>query len=103
MRDWAKEKEARDALDKSQVEDIVFRSLGILKNARLLNSSEMQKHISNLRLGVSMGLLDEVKISSLNTINTDLQAASITAEYPENTSPAQRDRFRAEKIREILR
>jgi len=43
---------------KYEVEDKVFRSYGILKNARLLKSKEALELLSYIRLGVELGLLD---------------------------------------------
>ena len=62
----------------------------------------MLKHISNLRLGISMGILQDISIQALNTINNDLQAAGIITTHPEASSASERDRIRAEEVRKIL-
>lgn len=43
--------------DKISLEDSVFRSFGILKNARLLSSDEMMQYVSQIKLGVSLGII----------------------------------------------
>ncbi|MBQ6815778.1 MAG: protein arginine kinase [Clostridia bacterium] len=54
----AKELEAREKTDKQLLEDEIFRAFGILKNARLLSSKEMLRHLSLIKLGVSMGIIN---------------------------------------------
>ncbi|MDD4699899.1 MAG: protein arginine kinase [Oscillospiraceae bacterium] len=43
--------------DKISLEDSVFRSFGILKNARLLSSDEMMQYVSQIKIGVSLGII----------------------------------------------
>ena len=54
-----KERNARESLDRLRVEDSVYRALGILKNSRILDSGEMMKLLSRIKLGISMGILNE--------------------------------------------
>ena len=54
----AKELEAREKTDKQLLEDEIFRAFGILKNARLLSSKEMLRHLSLIKLGVGMGIIN---------------------------------------------
>lgn len=54
-----KEQNARSLLNKIEVEDVCWRALGILQNARILSSEEMINLISRVRLGKSMGIINK--------------------------------------------
>lgn len=54
-----KEKNARNNLDNVELEDICWRALGTLQNARILSSEEMINLISRVRLGKSMGIINK--------------------------------------------
>jgi len=96
------EKTAREKLDEMGIWDKVFRSYGILKNARILPSKEFFGHISNLRLGVSMGIINDITIETINTLSNDMQAATLISRYDEASDSAQRDILRAKLVRDAL-
>jgi protein arginine kinase len=51
-----------------QLEDEVHRARGILANARLLSVDEVMEHCSSLRLGVALGLMDDLDMSTVNRL-----------------------------------
>ncbi len=53
-----KETSDRDSINSILLEDSVMRSYGILKNQRILSSEEMMQHISRIKLGSSMGIIN---------------------------------------------
>ncbi len=53
----AKEKECRKQLDMLRLEDRCMRSYGILKNARILTSEELMLRVSDVLLGLSVGVV----------------------------------------------
>jgi len=56
------EEDARLILSKKQnlqVEDSIWRALGILRNARMINSQEALSHLSLLFLGVDLGIIND--------------------------------------------
>lgn len=53
-----KEQEYRKQLNMLKFEDRCMRSYGVLKNARILSSSEMLSRLSDVQLGVSLGVLN---------------------------------------------
>lgn len=53
-----KEQQYRKQLNRIKLEDRCMRSLGILKNARILTSSEMMTRLSDIKLGKSVGIID---------------------------------------------
>ena len=52
-----KEQQYRKQLNRIKLEDRCMRSLGILKNARILTSSEMMTRLSDIKLGQSVGIM----------------------------------------------
>lgn len=63
------EREARTKLvsDNKRV-DAIARSLGILQSARMLSSDEFMKLISNVRLGISTGVLTGISYETMNRL-----------------------------------
>ena len=53
-----KEKGYREQLNRIKLEDRCMRSLGILKNARILTSSEMMARLSDIMLGATLGIVE---------------------------------------------
>ena len=92
----------REKMRGDELTDKVFRSLGLLKSAYLLTSEEMTELLSNIRLGVSMGIITDIDISKINRIADEGTAAAILYNHGENTSAAERDKIRAETVKKIL-
>ncbi|MEW5692121.1 MAG: protein arginine kinase [Candidatus Hydrogenedentota bacterium] len=102
-----KEREVRQSLlkeSKLKIEDSIFRALGILSNARLISSKEAMQHLSMLRLGVEMGIIDKISVHSLNKLLILIQPSHLRsyAKIPENNT-IMRDKTRADIMREQLR
>ncbi|MFA7573363.1 MAG: protein arginine kinase [Lutispora sp.] len=100
-----KEREARNILinnNRTQLEDKVWRSWGILKNARVMTSQEAMKLLSDIRLGMDLDFISNLSVSLLNEIMIDTQPASIQKSVGEELTPEARDIIRAEIIREKL-
>jgi protein arginine kinase len=65
------ERMARKALiteNKEQLEDRVWRSYGMLKVARMLSSEETMHLLSQVRMGVNLGLINDVSMETLNEL-----------------------------------
>ena len=62
---------------KYELKDRIYRALGILKSAVLINSSECLKLLSDVRLGVEMGIIKNVDKATLNNLLIDTQKATI--------------------------
>lgn len=91
---------AAEIIKKAAEEDKIFRALGILKNARLLNTDEFMELISVVRLGAARGLID-VEIEKLNELIVNMQPATISA-ATQAEGAAARDLIRAKSVREAL-
>lgn len=83
-------------------EDKIFRSLGILSNARILSSEESFKLLSDVRLGVDMGIITNIDINTLNEIFISIQPANLQYLVGKQLLAAERDIKRAELIRNKL-
>ncbi|MEO0137475.1 MAG: protein arginine kinase [candidate division WOR-3 bacterium] len=85
-----------------ELEDKIFRSLGILKSARLINSDEVLSLLSAVRLGVGLGLIKDIDIMTLNEIMLITRPGNIQLYYGEILEESERDLRRAEYIRKRL-
>ena len=96
----------RDELRKeglAQVEDMVYRSYGILTNAYIISSEEAMIHLSNLRLGLAMGLLkNNVNLKKLNELLVETRPAVLQKKAGREMDAFHRDLKRAEIIRNAL-
>lgn len=82
--------------------DTICRSLGILKNARVVDHNEAMSLLSNLRLGVAQKIIDSLTLDSIDKLICDIQPASIMEQSGESLTPQQRDIKRADYLRERL-
>ncbi|MCY6371590.1 protein arginine kinase [Clostridium ganghwense] len=88
---------------KYEVEDKIFRSAGILKSAVMLNSNEALNLLSNVRLGVEMGIIKDIDNTVLNKLLVDIQPATIQKGSQDKLTEKQRDLKRAQLVKERLK
>ena len=101
----AYERQARDFLLKDRREivlDRCSRALGVLRTARTIGSVETIHHLSSLRLGIHMGLLEGVNISTVNSLLLYAQPAHIQKMQGAHESQADQDIVRAAYIRQAI-
>ncbi|WP_027093382.1 protein arginine kinase [Cohnella thermotolerans] len=99
------EKAARDRLlaeSRARIEDRVRRSYGILSYASIIDSKEAAQRLSDVRLGVNLGLLPEVELDVLNELIVSTQPGFLQQKFGEALNPEQRDMTRAQIIRSRL-
>ncbi|MBP5303564.1 MAG: protein arginine kinase [Clostridia bacterium] len=97
------ERNARKELCQNPVyEDRVWRSMGVLKTARLLSHEECSNLLSNLRIGVALGLLPDISMDTLCGLMCDIQPATIMTLCGKDLEANERDVKRAELVRERL-
>jgi len=99
------EKKARDVIfEKAQYEfeDKIFRSLSVLKSARMISSDEVLNLLSALRFGVGVGIIKDVTLGVINEIMLVSRPATIQLYYGELLEEHERDIKRAEYIRNRL-
>ncbi|WP_420830597.1 protein arginine kinase [Cohnella algarum] len=99
------EKAARGKLlneNRIRVEDRVKRSYGILTHATVIDSKEASQRLSDIRLGVHLGILPELDPTSLNELIVSTQPGFLQQAYGDTLIPERRDIARAEMIRTKL-
>ena len=94
------EKKAREQL-RAAGEDALFdriaRAAGVLRHARLLSSDEAASCISDVLVGLQMGYLTGTEAEDLIEAEQDTRPALIAG------NPNERDRIRAEKLRQVAK
>lgn len=96
---------ARDNMFKTykyNIEDRIYRALGILKSAVLLNSDECLKFLSDVRLGVEMGIIKDVNLVMLNELLVKTQCLLINDSKVQNSTEEKKSFNRAKIVRETL-
>lgn len=100
------EREARNHLsERSRIhlEDKIFRSYGILQHSRIIESKETAESLSNVRLGIDLGIIENISRNILNELMVLTQPGFLQQYAKKILTPDERDIFRAELIRERLR
>ncbi|TJX13262.1 protein arginine kinase [Tissierella creatinini] len=85
-----------------ELEDKIYRSFGILKHSRLMSSKEAMNHLSALKLGFDCGYL--LNDSGINIIELMIEIMPATMQKKLNVDldKNERDKIRAEIIRNHL-
>ncbi|MDD3296837.1 MAG: protein arginine kinase [Candidatus Omnitrophica bacterium] len=104
--------DARDALMRKyrhNLEDSVWRALGILRNCRLINSKEALSHLSVLSLGLDLGIINDKDLSCqgrprqlINSLFIEIQPAHLQKIEAKSLKEKERDSVRADILRERL-
>jgi protein arginine kinase len=100
------ERAARKALlfeNREALEDKVCRSFGILAYARRMDSRETLERLSDVRLGIDLGVIKGVSSGILKELMVMTQPAFLQKYFNQELSPGERDVRRAALIRERLR
>ncbi len=100
------EKNARHYLKEEYnltLEDQIGRALGILKYCQKVSSGEAMKLLSDLRLGLEIGLIREIDVSLINKLIYKIQPASLQSITEDRIGSSDRDIMRAKVLRENLK
>lgn len=87
---------------KYQLEDKIGRAFGILSHARIINSNEALALLSDVRLGIDMGILKGIKPFALNELVVAIRPAHLQKRAEREMDATERDVKRAEIIQEKL-
>lgn len=82
--------------------DRVGRAYGLLRGARILSTAEAMRLISDIRLGVALGLLPEVDYATLNALWVVCRSGYLSRAVGREMSSLERDVTRARLVREHL-
>lgn len=85
------------------IEDQIFRSYGLLKYARKISYKEAFKLLSDVKVGVDLGLIKEVEVKDIINLWMRIQPASIELVAHQALTAQERDIKRAQFIQETLR
>ncbi|NLP36031.1 MAG: protein arginine kinase [Firmicutes bacterium] len=99
------ESQARQILlneSRDQIADRVNRSFGILSYAQLISSQEAMQLLSDVHLGIDLGLIDGVKNVVLKELMVLQRPANLQMLYGQVLDSVDRDRQRARLIRRYL-
>ncbi len=83
-------------------EDAIWRSLGILKTARLLTANEAVECLSRLMIGAAEGVFANASTETVTALMKDVQPGCLMADAGEDMSSNVRDRRRAALVRTAL-
>lgn len=99
------ERLARKYLAKNgiELEDKVYRSYGILTNARKLNSDECSNLLSNVKLGTDLGIITELDDLTVKKMVLYTKPANLQKFLGKMLEANQRDIKRAEIIKQIIK
>ena len=90
-----------DALDR--LTDKVTRSVGILKHAYMISTEEFIKLFCEVRLGISLGLVEGISYEQLGTLLVEAMPATLTLSSESTPKgEAARDKLRALRIKSVL-
>ncbi len=88
--------------DELTVIDRLFRSIGILRNARLMTDKEWMQRWSDLRLAVVMGLID-ASLTDVDRLMMELQPNSLNTMVGKMLSERERGTVRADILRKKIK
>ena len=99
----ALEKKSRARLlENDEYQDKIWRAIGIMKNARTMDSAEFADLYSMLRMGVAEGIVSGITTDKLSDIYACVQPAGLMEKFGDNMTPQQRDKKRADILRKEL-
>lgn len=84
---------------RTELEDRVWRAYATLKYARVLSSNEAVELLSTLRLGRSLGILEQPRFENLNEMLIMMRPAHLQKRASRTLKTQERDEYRAEFIR----
>ena len=99
------ERTARKMLtrDSVELEDMVLRSYGILTNCRKISYEEAKELLSNIKLGVDLGILDNLDDSKVQKLYLYTKPANLQKYLGAKYDKVEQEIKRAEVIKQIVK
>ena len=88
--------------NRQSLHDQVSRAYGILKTAQTISSEETMHLLSSVRLGINLGLIDDLEIPAINSLFIHTQPAHLQKIRHQRLESAERNIVRASYIRTYL-
>ncbi len=82
--------------------DSLWRALGTLKYARKLSSSECEDLLSQVKLGIDLGIIDNMSNENIMQLMIKSEPAHISLGAMRQLDATERDKARADMIRKVL-
>jgi protein arginine kinase len=101
----SQERGARERIKRENplsLEDKVMRARAILRSARLMTSVEAVRLISDLRFGVASGIIDSPPTYELDALLSRIRPATLALQAGRPLTESERDKLRADLLREAL-
>ncbi|HAN94455.1 MAG TPA: protein arginine kinase [Firmicutes bacterium] len=100
------ERQAREYLLEKErrltTEDWLYRSYGVLQNARILSSQEAMELLSDLKLGIDLGIIPHGDPELVKQLMVQIRAAHLQSIMGQPLPAQERDRLRASLVRDTL-
>lgn len=98
------ERQARKILGKNEIEfeDLIYRKYGILVNARKIKWEEAIELLSDVKMGVDLGLIKEINDSQIAKMYFYINPANLQLHFGQNLDSYDRDIKRAEIIKQLI-
>ena len=99
------ERRVRDALvkeNRQHLHDQVSRAYGILRNAQTISSEETMHLLSSVRMGINLGLIEELQIPTVNELFIRTQPAHLQKLQSRPLESSERNAARAKFLRQRL-
>lgn len=98
------ERQARKILAKDDIEleDLIYRSYGVLSNCKKISSEETRTLLSNIKLGTDLGILKELTDLKVQKLYLYTKPANLQKYVGEQYEAIERDIKRAEVIQQIM-
>lgn len=99
------ERAVREAMmdsERTLLEDTVYRAYGVLMGARVLTSEELMRLASEVKLGVDLGLLPQIRSEVFKQLTVISRPGYVQYLAGEDLSPLDRDIRRASMVRRHL-
>lgn len=100
-----REMELRRAMverNRSEMCDLVWRAFGTVKYAQIMSAKEFMALASQIRLGISMGIITHITSRHLNQLMIEVQPANLQKHCGRELTPAERDFERAGYLRKEI-
>ena len=99
------ERQARKLLvkDEIELEDIIYRSYGLLTNCRKISYEETRELLSNIKLGTDLGILDQLTDTKVQKLYLYTKPANLQKYLGKQYETIERDIKRAEVIKQIIK
>lgn len=99
------ERKAREILLEKQrleIEDDIYRAIGILKYSRFITTQECLNLLSKVRMGIEMGIITDIDVTKINELLVKVQPATLQIIENRELDSRERDVVRSKIARETL-